>query len=169
MGLWARQLGRSLDSGGGGLQSPLSDDFSALGDPHTPDSLKITVADSGELLDVTIDKIHFLAPLECHGRSRQCHSRTGLGARPVWLGLRTSLEALGQSKIACPDPLGRNRPPQSPGTRRSPSMFAHRILSIHRSSSRRSSSTLISWCRATLFRMLDSVLILMGLCRGITS
>ena len=48
-------------------------------------------------------------------------------------------------------------------------MFAHRILSIHRSSSRRSSSTLISWCRATLFRMLDSVLILMGLCRGITS
>ena len=26
---------------------------------HTPDSLEITVADSGELLDLTIDKIHY--------------------------------------------------------------------------------------------------------------
>lgn len=33
---------------------------------------------------------------------------------------------------------------------------------VQRSSSRRSSSTVMSWCRATLFRMLDSVLALIG-------
>ena len=40
---------------------------------------------------------------------------------------------------------------------------------VHRLSSRRSSSTVISWCRATLFRMLDSVFTLIGVCSGITS
>ena len=63
------------------------------------------------------------------------------------------------------DKAAQRHPPQGAvlGAGRLPS------VRVQRSSSRRSSSTVMSWCRATLFRMLDSVFALIGVCSGITS
>ena len=51
--------------------------------PFLPIRKRRDARETGHIRDQT-----FLAPLECHGRSRQCHSRTGLRARPVRLGLQ---------------------------------------------------------------------------------
>ena len=51
--------------------------------PFLPTRKRRDARETGHLCDQRL-----LAPLECHGRSRQCHSRTGLRARPVRLGLQ---------------------------------------------------------------------------------